>query len=110
VDVTSLWDRTKHAFERSLEESRKASERLAASVGEATDAAKTRLEKARLERTLFKRFAELGNRVFERSEAGEAGEGVLEDPQLKELLAEIRGLDTELKKLQAEVPEPPAGH
>lgn len=100
--MASLWERTRHAFERILEESKRATERVAETATEAGEAAKARIERARLERTLFKRFAELGNRVYERSQAGAPGGGLLDEPQVKELLEQIRTLDQDLKKLQGE--------
>jgi hypothetical protein len=97
--MATLWDRTKQAFEKTLKESRKATERAVESLGEAGETAKARVEKARLERTLFKRFAELGSRIFEQSSTT-SGADLLEDARVKELLGEIETLDSDLKKLQ----------
>lgn len=97
--MATLWDRTTQAFEKTLEESRKATERLVESLGEVGETAKARVEKARLERTLFKRFAELGNRIYEQSVTTSSA-NCLEDARVKELLGEIGTLDNDLKKLQ----------
>ena len=97
--MATLWDRTTQAFEKTLEESRKATDRLVESLGEVGETAKARVEKARLERTLFKRFAELGNRIYEQSSTT-SGANCLEDARVKELLSEIGTLDGDLKKLQ----------
>ena len=97
--MATLWDRTTQAFEKTLEESRKATERLAESLGEVGETAKARVEKARLERTLFKRFAELGSRIYEQSSTTSGGNG-LDDARVKELLGEIGTLDNDLQKLQ----------
>jgi phosphate uptake regulator len=96
--MATLWDRSRQAFERILEESKRATERLVESAAEAGGAARARLDKARLERALFKRFAELGNRVYEQARAGITGQ-VLEDARTQELLQQVRDLDNELKKL-----------
>lgn len=70
--MASLWDRSMHAFERILEESKKATERVVESASDAGGAARARLEGARAERALFKRFAELGSL---RKLRGEGGKG-----------------------------------
>jgi hypothetical protein len=98
--MSTLWDRTTQAFEKTLEESRKATERLVESLGEAGETARARVEKARLERTLFKRFAELGSRIYEQS-SKTPGANVFEDARVKELLTEIGTLDSQLKKPQS---------
>jgi len=104
--MATLWDRTKAAFERTLDESRKATDRLVESLGEAGETARARIERARLERSLFKQFAELGSRVYEHASGPSAGD-VLEDARVKELLERIRGLDGDLKKLQGDAPQTP---
>jgi hypothetical protein len=96
--MPTLWDRTKQAFEKTLEESRKASERAVETLGEAGETAKARVEKARLERKLFKLFAELGSRVFEQSSTT-SGADLLQDARVKELLGEIGTLESEIEKL-----------
>lgn len=99
--MATLWDSSKQAFERILEESKRATELVVESAAEVGSATWARLERARLERALFKRFAELGNRVYEHAGAIATG-SVLEEPQVKDVLQEIRNLDNELKKLQNE--------
>lgn len=110
--MDTLWDRTKHTFEKILAEGEKAAERMVESVEGLGDAAKARIEKARLERALFKRFAELGNAVYElhkaprQSPAGEAPAAsgpTLEDSKVKGLLEQVAGLEEELKKAEGQL-------
>ncbi len=96
-----LWDWSKQAFERILDESRKATDRVVESAAEVGSATWARLEKARLERALFKGFAELGTRVYEHAGVMATG-NVLDEPPVIEVLQEVRNLDNELKKLQNE--------
>ena len=110
--METLWDRTKHAFEKILQDGEKAAERMVESFEELGDAAKARLEKARLERTLFKRSAELGNAVYELHKASrQSPEGAstgttvptLEDPKVKGLLEQVARLDENLKKAEEQL-------
>ena len=108
---TTLWERTKHAFERILEEGEKATGKMVESFEELGDAAKARLERTRLERALFKRFAELGNAVYELHKAAPGAGGTvapaakptLEEPRVKELLDQVANLDEDLKKVESQL-------
>lgn len=109
--MDTLWDRTKHAFEKILEEGEKATSKMVESLEELSDAAKARLEKARLERALFKRFAELGSAVYELHNAAQQGGGTevstakptLEEPRVKDLLDQVASLDQDLKKAESQI-------
>ena len=110
--METLWDRTKHTFERILQDGEKAAERMVESFGEFGDTAKARIEKLRLERALFKRFAELGSAVYDRHKAsGQAPGGaapgstgsILEDPKIKELLGAVSKLEEELGKAEQQL-------
>lgn len=98
MEKETLWERTRHAFEAILEESRKATERVVETVGDAQDQARLRLEKARLERTLFKAFGALGSDVYERARTSDANVS-LED--LKPRLDELRSLDRRLAEVKS---------
>lgn len=100
--MSSLWDRTGKAFEKILEDSRKATDKVVDTVEELGDKAKARIEKSRLERSLLKRFAELGNRVYELSKASPAP-NVLEDGSVKTVLASIDELEREHDKAESQL-------
>lgn len=107
--METLWDRTKHTFERILQDGEKAAGRMVETFEEFGDTAKARIEKVRLERALFKRFAELGSAVYERHRASGQPPGgaapastgsILEDPKIKELLAAVSKLEEEIAKAE----------
>ena len=113
--METLWDRTRHAFEKLLHDGEKAAERVVESFEELGGVARARLEKARLERTLFKCFAELGNAVYELHKASkQAGAetaetaaylpgSAFEDPNVRRLLEQFETLDEELKKADGQL-------
>ena len=113
--METLWDRTRHAFEKLLHDGEKAAERVVESLEEFGSVARARLEKARLERTLFKRFAELGNAVYElhkgsKQAAAETAEtapdlpgSAFDDPNVTRLLEQVATLDEELKKADGQL-------
>jgi hypothetical protein len=104
--MPSYWERSKHMFDTILEDSRKATERLMATLEELGEKTKARVERARVQRTLFKRSAELGSRMFELSRATQRNESrkdPFEDPAVSALLADIAKLDEDLKKIEAQI-------
>jgi hypothetical protein len=102
-----LWGRFRSTFERLVGGGYKATERVVDSFGELGDAAKLRVEKARLERALFKKFAELGTRVYELAKQtalpDETPPAVPDDDKVKTLLQDVGSLDADLKKVVAEL-------
>jgi hypothetical protein len=100
--MASYWERSKHMFDTILEDSRKATERLMATLEELGEKTKARVERARVQRALFKRSAELGSRMFELSR-NEGRKDPFEDPAVSALLADIAKLDEDLKKVEAQI-------
>jgi hypothetical protein len=105
----SLWSEIRSTFDRLVEGGHRATERVVGSFTELGDAAKVRLEKARLERMLIKKCAELGTQVYQLAK-GSGPDGrppqVLDDEKVKALLQEIGSLDADLREAAAEVIEP----
>jgi hypothetical protein len=93
-----------------VEAGHRATERVGGSFKELGDAAKVRLEKARLERKLIKKCAELGARVYQLAKGQGLPDGrppqVLDDVEVKALLQEVGSLDADLRKATAELLEP----
>lgn len=103
--MSNRWERSKHTFEKILEDSQKATERLMATLEELGEKTKARIDRARVQRALFKRSAELGSRIFELARAGrdESRKDLLEDGAVSVLLQDIAKLDEELKKIEAQI-------
>lgn len=103
--MTTRWERSKHVFEKILEDSQRATERLMATLEELGEKTKARVERARVQRALFKRTAELGSRIFEISRAGRGSDtkDVFEDGAVISLLQDIAKLDEELRKVEAQI-------
>ncbi|NNL85570.1 MAG: hypothetical protein HKP27_07960 [Myxococcales bacterium] len=107
VSAERLWDRLRHTFERVVDEGYKATERVVGSIEELGDAARLRVEKARIERDLLKKCAKLGARVYEVAREPGLPDGtppqVLEDERVKALLLEVGSLNSDLKKAVTEL-------
>jgi SMC interacting uncharacterized protein involved in chromosome segregation len=105
----SLWSQVRNTFDRLVEGGHRVTERVVGTFEELGDAAKLRMEKARLERTLIKKCAELGARMYELAK-GPLPDGrplqVLDDDKVKALLQEVGALDADLQKVGAELSDP----
>src|SRR5262245_31119166 len=103
--MQTRWEKSKHIFEKILEDSQKATERLVATLEELGEKTKARVERARVQRALFKRSAELGSRIFEisRTRSDEARKDLFEDVAVSSLLQDIAKLDEEIKKVEAQI-------
>jgi len=99
--METIWDRTRHAFEKMLEEAEKGAARMVDGFEELGDVAKARFEQARLERTLFKRFAELGGKVYEHQKKGTSTTALLEDAAVKALLEQATQLEHDIKQAES---------
>jgi hypothetical protein len=106
----SLWSQVRSTFDRLVEGGHRATERVVAPLTELGEAAKLRLEKARLERMLIKKCAELGTQVYQLAKGTGVLDGrppqVLDDVQVKALLQDIGSLDADLRKATADLLEP----
>ena len=109
TQTESRWEKSKHAFERILEDSQRATETLMRTLDELGQRTKARVEKARIQRLLFRRSAELGSRLYELSRTGEEAGGSeampnpLGDGTVKSLLLEIAKLDEAMKNAEAQI-------
>jgi len=106
----TLWSQVRSTFDGIVERGHRATERVGGSFTELGDAAKARLEKARLERMLIKKYAELGTQVYQLARGQGLPDGrppqVLDDVEVKALLQEVGSLDADLRKATAEHLEP----
>ena len=106
-----IWDRMKQGFESVYHEGEKAAEAVAGSLEEMGNSARAQLDKARFERQLVKRLAELGGSVYELDKAsrqledtaGREQPRVLEDPEVRRQLEEISAIDLKIWDAQHRV-------
>lgn len=106
-----IWDRMKQGFENVYHEGEKAAGAVAGSLEEMGHSARAQLDKARFERQLFKRLAELGGAVYELDKArrqmedtaGRQTTSVLEDPDVRRQLEAISAIDLKIWDAQHRV-------
>jgi len=104
--MQSRWDKSRHTFEKILEDSQRTTEALMRTLEELGQKTKARVERARLQRSLFRHSAELGSRLYELSRSASETEPepkVLQDGQVKDLILEISKLEEGLKKVDAQL-------
>ena len=101
--------RWEKAFERIVEDGQRAAGTLMRTLDELGQRTKARVEKARIQRALFRRSAELGSRIYELSrvqmgaESSEVMPDLLGDETVKALLLDISKLDESLKNTGAQL-------
>jgi hypothetical protein len=108
-DPDDLWRRLRNTLDRLVEGGHRAAERVVDSFEDLGDVARLRMEKVRLERTLMKKCAELGSRVYALAKQpgpDERRPQTLADGEVKALLLEIGSLDADLQKTLTELTEP----
>jgi len=100
-----LWGQLPSAFDRLVEGGQRTTERVVGSFAELGGAARVRVAKARLERRLIRKCAELGTRVYELAKEPVNPDGrlpqVLDDGEVKALIHDVGSLDAALKKAAA---------
>jgi hypothetical protein len=106
----SLWSQLRRTLDRLVAGGHQTTERVAGSVEDLAGSAMVRMKKANLERTRFKKRAELGTRVYELAKETSRPEGgrpqVLDDDRVTALLRELGSLDVDLQNAASELSEP----
>lgn len=98
----TLYDKTEKAINRAFEAAKHSVKTVSEKAGEAALVTKLLIEKAGLEHRVSKKFAELGNKIYEKSwRRGETFS--LEDAEIKNLIEETKKLDVELAQVEAEL-------
>jgi flagellar biosynthesis/type III secretory pathway protein FliH len=101
--MPTLYDRVMQGMEFALETARKSAETLMGKAEETAEVIKLRLEKMRLEREIAKKFAELGNKLYEKAVREGKEEGILREPDVQRVIEALKSLDQELAHMQAQV-------
>jgi hypothetical protein len=96
------WGHDVISIDGMVERASRGSGRVASAVGDLTDAAKDRLQRARIERAHFRKRAELGTRVYELARtSGYLESGASRPPSDDEVIAileELGSLDADLER------------
>jgi flagellar biosynthesis/type III secretory pathway protein FliH len=101
--MPTLYDRVMQGMEFALETARKSVEALMEKAEETAEVIKLRLEKVRLEREISKKFAELGNSLYEKAVREGKEEGILREPDVQRLIEALKHMDQELAHIQAQM-------
>jgi hypothetical protein len=99
--MATLYDRVVKGMEVALETAQKSVEVLMGKAEDTAEVIKVRLEKARLEREISKKFAEIGSKFYEKAVREGREEGLLQDPEVQNLIESLKRMDRELAHIQA---------
>ena len=102
MDKKDLYAQIEKTLNQALELTKKSIKIASEKAGEAVHVSKLMIEKATLEHRLGQKFAKLGNCIYQKV-SGNAGELSCDDPEIKRLIEETRGLEAELGRVEAEV-------
>ena len=100
MDKKTVYEKAEKAINQAFETAKHSVKTVSEKAGEAAHVTKLLIEKASLEHRVSKKFAELGNRVYEKS-LREGKTISLTDAEIKNLINETRQLDVELAQVEA---------
>lgn len=99
--MATLYDRVVKGMEVALGTAQKSVEVLMEKAEDTAEVIKFRLEKARLEREIAKKFAELGSKLYEKVVREGKEEGILRETEVQQLIDDLKRMDQELAHTQA---------
>jgi len=99
--VATLYDRVVKGMEVALETAQKSVEALMGKAEDTAEVIKLRLEKTRLEREISRKFAELGSKLYEKAVREGKEVGILQEPEVQQLIEDLKRMDRELAHTQA---------
>lgn len=100
MDKKTLYEKAEKAINQAFEVTKKSVRAVSEKAGEAAHITKLLIEKATLEHQVSKKFAEIGNRVYEK--ASREGKSIsASDQTMKALIEETQKLDVELAQVEA---------
>lgn len=98
----SLYEKAEKAINQAFEATKHSVKVVSEKAGEAAQITRLLIEKAALEHKVSRKFAQLGSRIYEKSER--QGETVsLEDAEIRNLIEETKQLDVALAQVEAEL-------
>jgi hypothetical protein len=99
--MATLYDRVVKGMETALGTAQKSVEMLMGKAEDTAEVIRFRLEKARLEREISKKFAELGSKLYEKAVREGKEQGILQDSEVQGLIEDLKRMDRELAHTQA---------
>ena len=99
--MATLYDRVVKGMEVAVGTAQKSVEMLMEKAEDTAEVIKFRLEKSRLEREIARKFAELGSKLYEKAAREGKDTGILQEPEVQQLIEELKRLDRELAHIQA---------
>jgi Fe-S cluster biosynthesis and repair protein YggX len=100
MDKKTLYEKAEKAINQAFEATKKSVKVVSEKAGEAAHITKLLIEKATLEHQVSKKFAQIGNRVYEK--VSREGKSVsASDQTIKALIDETQKLDVELAQVEA---------
>ena len=99
--MAMLYERVVKGLELALGTAQKSFEVVMVKAEDTAEVIKFRLEKTRLEREISKKFAELGSKLYEKAVREGKEAGILQDPEVQNLIESLKRLDQELAHIQA---------
>ena len=100
MDSRTLYEKAEKAINQAFEAAKVSVKTVSEKAGEAAHVTKLLIEKAAMEHRVSRKFAELGNRIYEK--ATREGKTVsISDADIKRLIDETQCLDVELAQVEA---------
>ena len=100
MDKKTIYEKAEKAFNQAFEATKQSAKVVSEKAGEAAHVTKLLINKATLEHRVTKQFAQLGNRVYEKTIR--AGQGItVDDAEIKSLIDGIKSLDSDLGQVEA---------
>ncbi len=101
METKTLYQKAEQALNQAFETAKQSVKAMSEKAGEAAHVTKLLIEKATLEHRVSKKFAELGNRVYEKATRERTGKISLEDEETKKLIEGTKELDQQLAQVEA---------
>ncbi len=95
--MTTTWDRVKVELDKALVATRKTAKIITAKAGETAKITKLSIEGMRLDHQMSKKFAELGNLVYQNMK-GKGKESLPDNAKMKKVVEELKKLEVKLNK------------
>lgn len=103
MDKKTLYDKAEKALNQAFEAAKKTGKAAREMAGEAAHITKLHIDKMKLEHQVNRRFAELGNHVYEKAVKSNSASVSLEDKEIQAIIEATKKLDAELEEIEANI-------